>query len=125
MPPRGIPPYIGSTFTHLTGNRQIIPANRPPMTTLPRAYPTLMTEDFATSPMLHNRTANGKILGSVGKRFITENHIPYLPPELPVGPDNPYQQLNDIWYKCWDKEAGAVYYYNQQTGEATWIQPDI
>lgn len=40
-----------------------------------------------------------------------------------VGPDNPVVQLNDTWSACWDDEAGAVYYYNQVTGEATWIPP--
>lgn len=51
--------------------------------------------------------------------------MPYNPPIEPVGPDNPYQQLNETWTKCWDKEAGAVYYYNNDTGEATWIQPEL
>lgn len=28
------------------------------------------------------------------------------------------------WCECWDDEAGAVYYYNDNTGEATWLRPD-
>lgn len=28
------------------------------------------------------------------------------------------------WSECWDDEAGAVYYYNDNTGEATWLRPD-
>ena len=31
--------------------------------------------------------------------------------------------LNDTWSACWDDQAGAVYYYNNITGEATWINP--
>ena len=38
--------------------------------------------------------------------------------------DNPVKEINDTWTACWDKEAGAIYYYNQITGEATWIPPD-
>ena len=44
--------------------------------------------------------------------------------DVPVGPDNPMKQLSDTWSACWDDEAGAVYYYNHVTGEATWILPD-
>lgn len=44
--------------------------------------------------------------------------------DKPVGPDNPMKQLSDTWCACWDDEAGAVYYYNHVTGEATWIMPD-
>jgi hypothetical protein len=40
-----------------------------------------------------------------------------------VGPENPVLQLNELWSACWDDEAGAVYYYNQETGEATWLPP--
>lgn len=43
--------------------------------------------------------------------------------DAPVGPDNPVKRLNDTWSACWDDEAGAVYYYNYQTGEATWLPP--
>lgn len=44
--------------------------------------------------------------------------------DAPVGPDNPMKPLSDSWNACWDDEAGAVYYYNHITGEATWILPD-
>jgi hypothetical protein len=40
-----------------------------------------------------------------------------------VGEDTPYVQLNDTWSACWDPEARAVYFYNHETGEATWIPP--
>jgi hypothetical protein len=42
----------------------------------------------------------------------------------PVGPENPMKALSDTWSACWDDEAGAVYYYNQISGEATWVLPD-
>jgi hypothetical protein len=45
------------------------------------------------------------------------------PPPYGVGPDNPSRQLDDTWAAYWDDEAGAVYYYNGVTGEASWIPP--
>lgn len=41
-----------------------------------------------------------------------------------VGPDRPTKALNDVWSACWDDEVKATYYYNHQTGEATWVLPD-
>lgn len=29
-----------------------------------------------------------------------------------------------VWAQCWDDEAGAVYYFNNATGEASWLPPD-
>ena len=53
-----------------------------------------------------------------------ENELQYqVVVDAPVGPDNPMKELNDTWMACWDGEAGAVYYYNKITGEATWIPP--
>jgi hypothetical protein len=40
-----------------------------------------------------------------------------------VGPDNPVVQIRENWSACWDGEAGAVYYYNHISGEATWLPP--
>jgi hypothetical protein len=74
---------------------------------------------------LHNRTINGKMIGSPAKRYVSEQNIPYLPPDRPVGPDNPVKALNAVWSACWDGEAGAIYYYNQESGEATWIPPTL
>jgi hypothetical protein len=45
--------------------------------------------------------------------------------EIPLGPDNKYKKLNDEWSAYYDDEAGAVYYYNEISGEATWIKPKI
>jgi hypothetical protein len=53
------------------------------------------------------------------------NHVPHLSAEsaaevdVPVGPDNPEKALDDTWTAYWDDEAGAVYYYNSETGEAS------
>ena len=44
--------------------------------------------------------------------------------ETTVGPDNPVRQLNDTWSAYWDGEAGATYYFNHQTGVATWLLPE-
>lgn len=123
--PRGIPNFVGTTFTHLP-NHFIPRSSLPPGATVPRMYPSLTGDEYSNAGMLlNNRTASGRILGNVAQRIISDAHVPYLPPEDPVGPDNPYVTINDTWTKCWDKEAGAVYYYNQLTGEATWIAPEL
>jgi hypothetical protein len=119
-----IPQFVGTSYAHLPANRVIIPAGQlPARATIPKAYPTLSNELFTGVNLLHNRSANGKILGQAAQRFISEAHVPYLPPEEPVGPDNPYVAINETWTKCWDHEAGAVYYYNNINGEATWVPP--
>jgi hypothetical protein len=70
-------------------------------------------------------------------RYVPSENVPYLdrvasaksteltesPDVSSVGPSNPVLQLNDLWSACWDDEAGAIYYYNQETGEATWLPP--
>jgi hypothetical protein len=113
---------FGTTFIECIDRTR---AAKPTHTTLPKVNPVLDSNDFKhVNGFLLNRTASGKILGNAARHYISSSHVPYLPPEEPVGPNNPYQQLDDIWTKCWDNEAGAVYYYNNQTGEATWIAPD-
>lgn len=126
MAPNAIPQSVGTSYAHLPGSRVVIPAsNLPPRATIPKSYPTLSAEMFTGVNLLHNRTANGKILGQAAQRFISEAHVPFLPPEEPVGPDNPYVAINETWTKCWDQEAGAVYYYNNISGEATWVPPIV
>ncbi len=44
--------------------------------------------------------------------------------DYPIGPDNPAKVLNETWTAYWDDQAGAIYYYNTITGEATWIPPE-
>jgi len=75
--------------------------------------------------MLSNRMPNGQILGSLQKRYADASHVPHYQAELPLGPDNKYKKLNDEWSAYYDDEAGAVYYYNEISGEATWIKPKI
>jgi len=77
-------------------------------------------------PLLNNRTADGKILGSYAKRYVDPAHVPApAEPAAPLGPENPTRELSDTWTACWDNEAGAVYYYNKISGEATWIAPKL
>lgn len=35
-----------------------------------------------------------------------------------------YSLLDDLWVEYWDEEVEAIYYYNQLTGEASWVNPD-
>lgn len=119
--------YVGTSYVN-TPNAHRVNFQAPPKTsTLPKPYAPLNPSDFASSSMLNNRTASGRILGTAAQRFISESHVPALPVYVdePVGPDNLYVQMNETWTKCWDNEAGAVYYYNNITGEATWIQPQL
>lgn len=121
----GAPPmYVASTFTHIVNapTRPSLP--KPLDVSLPRPRPVLTADSMSHAPPLNNRTMTGKILGTAAKNVINEINVPYLPPDQPVGPDNPVKVLNATWTACWDKEAGAIYYYNQKTGEATWIPPD-
>ena len=122
---KGVPQYIGSTFTHLpnAANRPLLPPSR--NVTTARPMPVLTASAYSNVPMMSNRAPDGTILGSPSKQFVPEAKVPYLPPDEPVGPDNPVKSLNDTWTACWDNEAGAIYYYNQISGEATWIPPEL
>lgn len=116
--------YVGTSYVHSANapNRGLQPLPRAPA--LPRPFVPEHPSTFANGPQLHNRSADGKIMGSLtSKRYVDPSNVPYLEPEKPLGPDNPSKQLNETWSMHWDNEAGAVYYYNQQSGEATWIPP--
>jgi hypothetical protein len=117
--------FLGSSFTNMPNAHRVTFQSPPRAPKLAKPYAPLAAKDFLSSPMLHNRTASGSILGATARRYISAAHVPYIAPEEPLGPDNPYQALNDTWTKCWDNEAGAVYYYNNVTGEATWLQPEL
>lgn len=120
----GPPKYFGTTYVDSV-NAPFRPKGEvPPNATLPRIYTVPTQKQFSSLPMIHNRSPDGKILGTVTKRFVPDVNVPYLPPDEPVGPDNPVKELNETWTACWDDEAGAIYYYNKITGEATWIPPD-
>jgi hypothetical protein len=123
--PKGIPQFVGSSFTHIPNapNRALLPPSK--FVTTARPQPVLTSAPYSQSSILNNRTPNGTILGSPQKKFVSEANVPYLPPDEPVGPDNPVKQLNETWSACWDKEAGAIYYYNNNTGEATWLKPEF
>lgn len=111
------PEYIGTTY------KQYVPPPKEP--TIPRPYVGNSPSEFKEGPLLNNRMPNGQILGSLQKRFADSEHVPQLKAEIPLGPDNKYKKLNDEWSAYYDDEAGAVYYYNEISGEATWIKPKI
>jgi hypothetical protein len=116
--------YAGTSYTKTPNAPSRGYMARPTNPTVPRPFMPLSKEAFAASPALANRTANGAILGSLSTtRYVAADHVPYLAPEVPLGPDNPSKDLNETWSAHWDDEAGAVYYYNKITGEATWISP--
>ncbi len=117
------PNFFGSSFTHTT-NAQVRPyVPKPSHPTIPQVRPVLVAEQFQNEMMLNNRTSSGQILGSPLKRYIPSQHVPFLAPDIPVGPDNPSKDIDETWMSCWDREVCAVYYYNKITKEATWINP--
>ena len=122
-----LPLSVGSTYIH-TPNAAVRPhIPKPPLgyATLPKPYTIPSKETFKDKSIMSNiRAPDGSILGSETSRIMDEKHVPYLAPVNPVGPDNPVVEINDTWSSCWDDQAGAIYYYNQITGEATWIPPD-
>lgn len=124
--PEGMPKYIGSSFTHIVNAPTRTPIAPPVHVSIPRPYPVLAASaQSSQAPFINNRTMTGQMLGSHARNFVPEQHVPYLPPDEPVSASNPVKALNATWSACWDKEAGATYYYNQDTGEATWIPPDL
>lgn len=66
-------------------------------------------------------------LSQVAEASLEQTRVSGKPPleVSDVGSDNPIKQLDATWAACWDDEAGAVYYYNQNTGEATWLPPRL
>jgi hypothetical protein len=114
------------------------------MTTPPHAAalrkfePPLIAADYAGELMASKRTAGGTILGTSVKRYVNEQHVPHLDEDTrsrmhpskvcddtsAVGPENPVVPYNSNVSQCWDDEAGAVYYYNHSSGEASWLPPE-
>lgn len=113
----------------------IAPPKLPARPRVPRPFVPPSAYEYLNEPMTHARTANGTIIGGATKRYVPANHVPYLPEtltvnvqhslsqDLQVSSENPYKDIDDTWCACWDDEAGAVYYYNKLTGEATWLPP--
>jgi len=112
----------------------------PKQAALPRPYVPHAKHFFDAQAKLANRTANGEILGSYRKTYVDAANIPAMEEgyvvtpagaaaedDWPVGPDNPVKAYDaaGVWSACWDDEAEAVYYYNNENGEATWIPPPL
>lgn len=49
-------------------------------------------------------------------------------PVLPEEPNNPREGMKEAascdWVELWDEEVQSYYYYNENSGEASWIKPD-
>ena len=131
------------------------PGTLPQAAALRKFEPPVIAADYAGGVMASKRTAGGAILGSHQKRYVDEQHVPhwdetaryeqqqYLQSqhqkparrnsnstgtaliENAVGPENPVVPYNANISQCWDDEAGAVYYYNHTSGEASWLPPEI
>ena len=125
-----IPSHVGSAYVDLPNNISGFVNQPPRQASVPKAYiPPHLTSFFKYS-LLANRDTTGRILGSHVRRYVDESKIPagYVPEveDVPVGPNNPVKVLGDgTWSACWDGSAAAVYYYNNITGEADWILPEV
>lgn len=78
----------------------------------PKSLERASDRSFAHEPILNTTTS-------------ANSSIQFNDHTLPIGPENPVIDLNEVWSAYWDDAAGAVYYYNHDTREATWIYPDI
>jgi hypothetical protein len=115
---------VRSTEIQLIGNEGGGFPDTPKLPAIPKPFIPAPAKSFSDGPMLHVRTGNGVILGSRTKLYVPTEHVPLLV-EVPLGPDNPFKELNQEWTACWDDQAGAIYYYNKVSGEATWIAPNL
>lgn len=98
--------------------------------------PTILRPDVESLMSQKQRSIDGKLLSALPKRYISSNRVPSLEDKnlsvaissdvlLSATSNAHVQRLNDMWTSYWDDEAEASYYYNEVTGEATWIRPDI
>lgn len=87
-----------------------------------------------------DRSASGEINCPLRTQSVDERHIPQtgnlgrcgvIPKSTlsdvkcsGVGPGCPVKLYSAGVSQCWDDEAGAVYYYNHKSGEASWLPPD-
>ena len=140
------PQFIGSSYAHLpnAGKKGFLMHNKAPAKPqVPRPYIPQAKHFFDQQQKLANRTVAGEILGKDQPTFVDPNRVPYMDPdyvvtaqgqgaleeeerEMPTA-ENPVvaYDTDGVWSACWDDEAEAVYYYNNVTGEATWIPPDV
>jgi hypothetical protein len=110
----------------------------PKHATVPRPYIPHAKHFYDSQEKLAQRSAAGEILGKTQPSRVEQNNVPYTEEgyvpniqgaeeqwDIPVGPDNPVQPYDEagVWSVCWDDEAEAVYYYNNENGEATWVPP--
>jgi len=78
-----VPKFVASTYYHLPNAPNI---KAPPLHPAPQLSPALArpfvplpASAFSEYPMLHNRTADGRILGGVHLKVCDEAHVPYHP----------------------------------------------
>ena len=141
-PTRNVPGAKGSGPPGYSGSFGS-PKALPQVAALRRFEPPVIAQDYAGGLMVSKRSAGGQILGSSQKRFVQEQHVPQwddnqrydqaaamnqstgdISAECVVGPENPVVPYNANVSQCWDDEAGAVYYYNHSSGEASWLPPE-
>lgn len=72
-----------------------------------------------------NNSSSIMRVGSLAPSYNKTEKFTFAQVGKPVGPDNPARQLNETWTAYWDDEASSIYYYNQITGEATWMPPEL
>ena len=83
---------------------------------------------YINSNYIRHREISGKILGAPKKRYAEHSVVP----NSGIFNDSSMQfdstslsslNASSDWITCFDDEAGASYYYNQVTGEASWLNP--
>ena len=98
--------YVGTSYAQVPNAPSRGYVARPKDVTVPRPFMPLAAAPFAGGPALANRTANGTILGSLSsQRFVDPSHVPYLEPDVPIGPDNPSKDIDETWSGHWDDEV--------------------
>ena len=93
-------------------------------------------KSFDHLPLQNIRGASGHLLGQYKRQFMDPSVIPSSQSLSTItssghahqfGQSNSSYpssvQLDEEWVSCFDESAGASYYYNQKTGEASWIHP--
>ena len=139
-----LPKEFGTHYMNVPNAHRRPKVAAPKQAALPRPYVPHAKHFYEQQEKLAARTAAGEILGKTQRRYVDNTKVPYteegyVPTSqseqwaaaeedgYPVGPDNPVKpyDADGIWSACWDEEAEAVYYYNNENGEATWIPPPL